>query len=140
MRSLAFTILTVGGALTSACGPVVSGMDVLDASRALADADAAGAKQSALYEYTAASEYLKKAREEAAYSDFIGSCDFADKALKLALEAKSKATSAPPATSPAPTAVPSTPPQPVANPVPVVPPTPNATPSAAPNAIPTPRP
>ena len=123
LRSLAFTILILGGALTAACGPVVSGVSVLDASHALAEADAAGAKQNALYEYTAASEYLKKAREEAAYSDFIGSADFADKALKFALDAKSKAMATPPAVVP-------TAPSPVVEPsqaptqVPVVAPTP----------------
>ena len=44
-----------------------------------------------MYEYTAAREYLQKAREEHAYSDFWASRIYADKALDYAVKAREKA-------------------------------------------------
>jgi hypothetical protein len=86
--------LIAGAALLgslSACAPVSSTASVLKADLALSAAETAGAKQHAPYEYTAAVEYLAKAREEAGYSRFAASVDFADKALRLASDAKNKA-------------------------------------------------
>jgi hypothetical protein len=77
--------------MASGCGPVVSGVQIVKANIALNAAETAGAKASAVYEYTAAVEYLKKAREENAYSDFSASQTYANKALDYALRARQKA-------------------------------------------------
>ena len=73
------------------CGPVVSGVRILQADVALSEAQTAGAKETAVYEYTAAKAYLDKAREEHGYSDFWGARVYADKALKFARKAKKRA-------------------------------------------------
>jgi hypothetical protein len=73
------------------CGPIVSGVQIVNANIALSAAATAGAKQDAVYEYTAAQEYLRKAREENAYSDFWAARIYADKALDLALKARKRA-------------------------------------------------
>jgi hypothetical protein len=85
IASLLFTAL--------GCGPVVSGVQIVKANIALGAAETAGAKKyaSSLYEYTLATEYLQKAREENGYSDFAAARDYADKALGFAVEARNKA-------------------------------------------------
>ena len=77
--------------LGSGCGPVVSGVRILKASVELSETEAAGARETALYEYTVAEEYLKKAREEHAYSEFWYARRYVDKALLYAKEARSRA-------------------------------------------------
>ena len=54
-------------------------------------AKTAGAKDMAIYEYTAAVEYLQKAREENAYSDYAAARLYADKALDYAVKARERA-------------------------------------------------
>ena len=79
------------GALLSfgaGCGPIVSGMKILRADVDLSEAETAGAKVSALYEHTAATEYLAKAREEHAYSEFWTARRYADKAIGYADKAR----------------------------------------------------
>jgi hypothetical protein len=73
------------------CAPIMSGVQVVKANVALSAAETAGAKNNAPYEYAAAVEYLKKAREEASYSDFAASETFAGKALTYAEDARRKA-------------------------------------------------
>ena len=73
------------------CGPIVSGMRIMKADVEISEAVTAGARDHAVYEYTAALEYLKKAREEHAYSDFVGAERFAAKALDYAYQARRKA-------------------------------------------------
>jgi hypothetical protein len=82
--------IVIAGSLVG-CAPIVSGVQIVKANIALSAAETAGAKKTAVYEYTAASEYLKKAREENAYADFAASETFADKALDFALRARKKA-------------------------------------------------
>ena len=74
-----------------ACGPIVSGVQVINANIELSAAETAGAPSHAIYEYNAAVEYLQKAREEAGYSDFSASREFADKARDFAKKARKKA-------------------------------------------------
>ncbi len=80
------------------CGPTVSGVQIIKANIALSAAETAGAPKSsdpgAIYSYTAAKEYLQKAREEAGYSDFAAARKYADEALKYAEEAREKAAGA----------------------------------------------
>ena len=83
------------------CGPIEY-MDVsTKAGAALAAAKRADAERLAPYEYTAADEYLHKAREEAGYSQYQVSIDFGRRAEALAMraralaEAKSRADAAP---------------------------------------------
>jgi hypothetical protein len=76
-------------ALTVGCGPVqyvsqVSGR----ASAALASAKSAGADKYAPYEYTMATQYLHKAREEEGYSDHQAAIRFGKKAEIFANKAR----------------------------------------------------
>lgn len=76
------------------CGPVISGVNIINANVRISAAETAGAKEHALYEYTSAVEYLQKAREEAGYSDFAAARLYADKAEEMAKRALQKAETA----------------------------------------------
>lgn len=91
-RQTGLVVLTLAGAL--GCGPIVSGVQIINANVEISAAETAGAKQHSLYEYTAAVEYLQKAREEAGYSDFAAARDYADKAYDFAERARKKAETA----------------------------------------------
>ena len=73
------------------CGPLVSGVKIIQADIRLSEAETAGAKLNALYEYTIAEEYLKKSREEHAYSEFWTARRYADYAILFGEKARSKA-------------------------------------------------
>lgn len=88
MKALFAVVLGLG---TAACGPIVSGVQTINANVMISAATTAGAKTTAVYEYTIAQEYLKKAREEHAYSDFAAAQEYADKALDYATKALEKA-------------------------------------------------
>lgn len=94
MISLARVTGLVALLVTIGCGPIVSGVQMVNVNIALSAAETAGAKKYALYEYTAAREYLQKAREENAYSDFWAARIYADKALEYAAKARKRAESA----------------------------------------------
>lgn len=85
--------LAVGG-----CGPVESTHTILKADTALHNAKTAGAAKGlspeAIYHYTAAQQYLHKAREKWGTSDFEYSIDFARAALEHATAAREKALAA----------------------------------------------
>jgi hypothetical protein len=86
-----------GGLLASlvlGCGPTQSTAIIMDAEVQLEAATTADAEKLAPYEWTGALAYLHKAREEQGYSDYEVAIDFAEKARKLAREAKSKAMAA----------------------------------------------
>jgi hypothetical protein len=87
-----FAIILLSIGASSGCGPVVSGVQIVNANIALSTAATAGAKRAAVYEYTAAKEYLQKAREEHAYSDFWAARIYADKALDYAVRARKKSS------------------------------------------------
>ena len=74
--------------LGSGCGPLMSTYLILDAQAELDGAKTAEAEQFALYEYTAAQQYLTKAREEQGYADFGPSIDYAFKAQAMAKKAR----------------------------------------------------
>jgi hypothetical protein len=63
----------------------------MDVSVALSTAKVAGAERHAPYEYTAAEEYLQKAREEYGYSDYLAAERYAVLALDMATRAKRRA-------------------------------------------------
>lgn len=94
MRRAAWMFIAVALCWLSGCGPIVSGVQIIRADIELSAAKSADAPKHALYEYTAASEYLKKAREENAYSDFYKSRLYADKALHYAEKARQRAEAA----------------------------------------------
>ena len=72
-----------------ACGPVEYINQVTRRAAAeVAAAKAAGAERYAPYEYTAAVEYLHKAREEGGYADFQVAVEFAKKAQDFAHQAR----------------------------------------------------
>lgn len=77
--------------LSTGCGPIISSYLIVGAQADLEGARAAEAEKYAVYEYTAASEYLHKAREEQGYADFGPSIDFAYKAQDLAQKATARA-------------------------------------------------
>jgi Domain of unknown function (DUF4398) len=98
-----------------ACGPVeYIGQVTRRAASEVAAAKTAGADRIAPYEYTAAVEYLHKAREEAGYADFQAAIRFGKKSEALAKRAQELARAgAPPAVGPgAPGTAPSTVPPP----------------------------
>ncbi|OGQ91142.1 MAG: hypothetical protein A2289_01065 [Deltaproteobacteria bacterium RIFOXYA12_FULL_58_15] len=91
MKYLVAILLLTTVVLSSGCGPIVSGVQIVNANIALSAAETAGAKHAAVYEYTAARVYLQKAREEHSYSDFWASRIYADKALDYAVRARKTA-------------------------------------------------
>ncbi len=76
---------------SSGCGPVMSTYLIVSAQAELDGAQAAEAEKYAVYEYTAASEYLQKAREEQGYADFGPAIDYSYKATELAKKARERA-------------------------------------------------
>lgn len=93
-RRLAVCLTALLGlpALTG-CGPLMSTYLIISAQAELDGAQAAEAEKYAVYEYTASSEYLAKAREEQGYADFGPAIDYAFKAQELAVKAKERAES-----------------------------------------------
>ena len=104
------------------CGPIEY-IDVsTKAGAALAQAKQANAERLAPYEYTAAEEYLHKAREEAGYSEYQVSIEFGRKAEELASRARAlaqaKVREGAAAGAPPPAAVAPSPPTPASTPAP----------------------
>jgi hypothetical protein len=88
--SVASFILIV--AFVAGCGPFGYLTKVArDATRAVADAEAAGAEEYAPYEYWGAVAYLEQAKVLMAYSEYERSFDYGTRAKQLAEEAKKKA-------------------------------------------------
>lgn len=79
-------------ALAMGCGPFGYLKKVaVDASRAVGQAEKAGAKQYAPYEYWGAVTYLEQSKVMMAYSEYDRAFDYGDRARQLADEAKKKA-------------------------------------------------
>lgn len=93
LRRLRLTLLAVvAAALATGCGPFGYLKKVSkDATKAVADAEAAGAEQYAPYEYWGAVSYLDQAKTLMAYSEYERSFDYGVRAKQLAEEAKRKA-------------------------------------------------
>lgn len=72
------------------CGPIESTHLILKADTAIHNAKTADADSKSPYEYTAAQEFLYKAREKWGTSDFQYSIDYAKNAEKLAKKAKER--------------------------------------------------
>ena len=83
--------LCVTCVISTGCGPLISTYLIVSAQADLDGAKAAEAEKYAVYEYTAADQYLHKAREEQGYADFGPSIDFAYKAQDLAAKALTRA-------------------------------------------------
>ena len=79
-------------AFSTGCGPIFSTYLIMDAESKLAAAKAAEGERYAIYEYTAADAYLKKAHEELGYADYGPAIDYAYKAADLAAQGTAKAT------------------------------------------------
>lgn len=82
-----------GGLLAaSACGPIEFANQVSGkAARAVSDAKQAGAETRAPYEYTAAVEYLHKAREEGGHAEYQSAIAYGRRAEELATRARALA-------------------------------------------------
>ncbi len=78
-----------------ACGPVTSTMTMNDAIVAVDSAGLEEAGDYAIYEYISAVEYLEKAREEWAYSDYQHAEEYAQRALDFARQAQERARANP---------------------------------------------
>jgi len=83
-----FGLLSAAAALAAACGPVQYIAKVGDASNAHAQAQREGAKNGAPYEFTAASEYLTKAREEAGRSQFDSAVAYSSQSEEMSHRAR----------------------------------------------------
>ena len=84
-RVLVLLLATCG---LSACGPVQYGVHVTSrANAAMTAARSAGADRLAPYEYFQASEYLHKAKEEGAFSQYQNALYYGKKAEELAVKA-----------------------------------------------------
>ncbi|OGQ26206.1 MAG: hypothetical protein A2138_17935 [Deltaproteobacteria bacterium RBG_16_71_12] len=92
MQRLALAAV-VGAFLLGAagCGPVISTYLIVAAQADLDGARAAESEKYAVYETTAASEYLHKAKEELGYADFGPAVDYAYRAQDMAQKARAKA-------------------------------------------------
>ncbi|MCB9749960.1 MAG: DUF4398 domain-containing protein [Myxococcales bacterium] len=78
--------------LAAGCGPFGYLKKVAkEASKAVADAEAAGAEENAPYEYWGAVSYLEQAKILMGYSEYERSFDYGERAKQLAEEAKTKA-------------------------------------------------
>ena len=86
MRYIFFLIIFMF--LAIGCGPVRSTMEIHKAEVEVQSAYRVQAHKKAPYHYYKAKAYLIKAKNERAYSDFDEANLFAEKAVKLALEAK----------------------------------------------------
>ncbi|GAB4304005.1 MAG: hypothetical protein Kow0090_19590 [Myxococcota bacterium] len=84
-------ILAIFWMFVSACGPGWSTISLADAREAVAEMDAAQAKDVAPYEYYSALLYLDRAQEKNAYAQFQTAAEFAEKSYKMAKEARKKA-------------------------------------------------
>lgn len=83
--SLALLLVLLGG-----CGPIASTGPMLQARDLVDLAKAAGSERFAMYEFTMAREYLAKAREEWAYSDFQKAREYSDLAADYAKRAMAR--------------------------------------------------
>jgi len=81
-------------AALAGCGPVRSTANLSEAEVALEAARAAGARDTATFEYVSAEAYLRKAKETANRARYEASVEFAQKATQLAKEAREKALGA----------------------------------------------
>lgn len=87
----AITICGVASALLAGCGPTQSTSFLIDAEVMLEAARTAQAEKLAPYEWTAAQLYIHKSKEEAGYSDFEQSVDYAKKGVDFATRARDTA-------------------------------------------------
>jgi hypothetical protein len=77
--------------LAAGCGPFGYLKKVAkEASKSVADAEAAGAEENAPYEYWGAVSYLEQAKILMGYSEYERSFDYGERAKQLAEEAKTK--------------------------------------------------
>lgn len=91
-RLQVLALAVAAAALSAGCGPFGYLKKVAkDATKSVADAEAAGAEQYAPYEYWGSVAYLEQAKVLMAYSEYERSFDYGVRAKQLAEEAKKKA-------------------------------------------------
>lgn len=92
MRFVKLIPIVVTAALSAGCGPFGYLKKVAkESSRAVADAEAAGAEENAPYEYWGSVTYLEQSKILMGYSEYERSFDYGERAKQLAEEAKKKA-------------------------------------------------
>jgi hypothetical protein len=88
-RDLPRAALLAFAALAAGCGPIEYMNQVgSKAANAVAAAKEAQAERYAPYEFTAAEEYLHKAREEAGYAEYQDAIEYGRKSEELAIKAR----------------------------------------------------
>jgi hypothetical protein len=92
--AISVALTSVAAASLSGCGPIEYINQVgIKAASAVSAAKLAQGDRYAPYEYTAAEEYLHKAREEAGYAEYQDSIEYGRKAEELANRARAIAVS-----------------------------------------------
>ena len=86
MRSWTWMLLT--GALFSGCAAARGSYFLAEADRQVRSAQESGAPEAAIYAWTMADEYRRKAWEEWGYSDFEAAEELANKAVEWAQKAE----------------------------------------------------
>jgi hypothetical protein len=82
-------VLLVGLVLAgSGCTGIAYAHTIIQADKALAQAEVNNAEEYAPYEYTYAKEHARKAKEEVAHADYQMAFEFAKEAEEYALKAK----------------------------------------------------
>lgn len=94
MLALIACVLSPALGLATACGPVQSTAFLIDAETMLEAATTAQAPRRAPYEFTAATLYLAKAKEEVGHSEYEQAVDYAKKAVDFATKARDAAVKA----------------------------------------------
>jgi hypothetical protein len=95
-----YLILVAAAAALTGCGVFRSSSVIVQAQQRYESARAAGAGAKAPYEFTLGTEFLRKAREEAGYSDYQVAERLAQQAQALLAEAERQATGAEPKAAP----------------------------------------
>ncbi len=91
MFGLRLVVISAVVLLALTCGPVQSTAYLIDAETMLEAAKTAQADKLAPYEWTSATLYLHKSKEEVGYSDYEQAVDYAKKAVEFATKARDSA-------------------------------------------------
>ena len=101
LKRIATLLAVAAVTLLTGCGAMVARARIVGAETAVGAARRAQAETKAIYEYTAATIYLEKAREEEAYGRFGNAIEWGGLAEQLAEKARLAAATAEPEPVPA---------------------------------------
>ena len=87
-RNLLRVLLVAALGIFSGCGPSIYVFNSIPAAQVVEQAQQAGAREHAPYEYFIASAYLRKAEEEAAEANYQDAIHFAEQAYEFGTRAR----------------------------------------------------